>query len=199
MGTGEDRTHMVYVTGDLKKIYTTNIASGTVSILTAMSFPPPRNAPPDAKPREDWMQTLVPVSRGSEGFDVLGDSSELWTVSGEDGAISIVDLKAKTLATKIDAKVIGANRLKFTLDGKLALISSLRSGDLTIYDVSTRKEVKKVKMGTGAAGILMDPNGTRAFVACTPDNYVVVIDLKTLEVTSKINVGGGPDGLAWAP
>src|SRR5436190_18806433 len=33
MGTGQDRTHMIYVTDDGKKIYTTNINSGTVSIL----------------------------------------------------------------------------------------------------------------------------------------------------------------------
>ena len=44
----------------------------------------------------------------------------------------------------------------------------------------------------------MDPNGSRAFVACTPDNYVAIIDLKTLEVIKHFDVGGGPDGLAWA-
>ena len=44
----------------------------------------------------------------------------------------------------------------------------------------------------------MDPNGSRVFVACTPDNYVAIIDLKTLTVTGHIDVGGGPDGLAWA-
>jgi YVTN family beta-propeller protein len=44
----------------------------------------------------------------------------------------------------------------------------------------------------------MDPVGGRAFVACSPDNYVAVIDLKTLEVTGHIDVGGQPDGLAWA-
>jgi YVTN family beta-propeller protein len=44
----------------------------------------------------------------------------------------------------------------------------------------------------------MDPNGGRAFVACTPDNYIAIIDLKTLEIVSRIEVGGGPDGMAWA-
>jgi len=33
MGTGQDRTHMIYVTDDGKRVYTTNINSGTVSIL----------------------------------------------------------------------------------------------------------------------------------------------------------------------
>ena len=54
-----------------------------------------------------------------------------------------------------------------------------------------------MKIGHGAAGILMDPEGNRAFISCGPDNYVAVVDLKTLEVTGHIDVGGEPDGLAW--
>ncbi|MFI5185104.1 MAG: YncE family protein [Chitinophagales bacterium] len=198
MGTGQDRTHMIYVSADGKKIYTTNVSSGTVSIVVDTLIPPGKFAPRDAKPHEDWTQTVVPVVRGSEGFDVSPDGSELWTASSEDGTISIIDLGAKKLATKIDAKVFGANRLKFTPDGKLVFISSLQSGDLTIYDAKSHTEVKRLKIGHGAAGILMDPDGLRVFVACTADNYVAVIDLKTLEVTNHIDVGGGPDGLAWA-
>ena len=198
MGTGQDRTHMIYVTADGKKIYTTNVSSGTVSILVDTLIQPGQFAPPGAKPREDWTQTVVPTVRGSEGFDVSPDGSELWTASSEDGTISIIDPAAKKLAAKIDAKVIGANRLKFTLDGKLVFISSLQSGELTIYDAKAHTEVKRLNIGHGAAGILMDPDGSRAFVACSADNYVAVIDLKTLEVTSHLDVGGVPDGLAWA-
>ena len=167
MGTGQDRTHMIYVTADGKKIYTTNVSSGTVSILVDTLIQPGKMAPPNAKPREDWIQTVVPTARGSEGFDVSPDGSELWTASSEDGTISIIDLAAKKLTAKIDAKVIGANRLKFTPDGKLVFISSLRSGELTIYDAKSHKEVKRLKIGHGAAGILMDPDGSRAFVACS--------------------------------
>jgi DNA-binding beta-propeller fold protein YncE len=187
MGTGQDRTHMIYVAADGKKIYTTNVSSGTVSILADTLIQPGKFAPPGAKPHEDWIQTVVPVSRGSEGFDVSPDGSELWTAASEDGTISIIDIEAKKLAAKIDAKVLGANRLKFTPDGKLVFISSLQSGDLAVYDARSHTEMKRLKIGHGAAGILMDP-----------DNYVAVIDLKTLEVTRHIDVGGVPDGLAWA-
>ncbi len=198
MGTGQDRTHMIHVTADGKKIYTTNVSSGTVSILVNTLIQPGQFAPPGAKPREEWMQTVIPTARGSEGFDVSPDGTELWTASSEDGTISVIDPNAKKLAAKIDAKVFGANRLKFTPDGKLVFISSLQSGELTIYDAKKRTELKRLKLGRGAAGILMDTNGSRAFVACSADNYVAVIDIKTLEVTSHIDVGGVPDGLAWA-
>ena len=214
MGTGQDRTHMIYVTNNAKKIYTTNVSSGTISILqdTMMmggrrmpppnnpsqgSMPPQGNPSPGMRPRENWEQTLVTVSPGSEGFDVSRDSTELWTASAEDGKIYIINLSAKKLVQTIDAHVNGANRLKFTPDGKLVFISSLGSDILTVYDAKTRKLFKQIDIG-GAAGILMQPDGTHAYIACTRKNYIAVIDLKTLMVTNKIDVGGEPDGLAWA-
>ncbi|MBS1947118.1 MAG: YncE family protein [Bacteroidetes bacterium] len=214
MGTGQDRTHMIYVTANAKRIYTTNVSSGTVSILVdtlVVPGPPPgainppdrqkrpgnMPPPPGFRPHETWQQTIIPTSRGSEGFDVTPDSAELWTASAEDGAISIIDLRSKRIAGKIDAKVFGANRVKFSPDGKLALISSLANGDLVIYDVALRKELKRIRIGHGAAGIMVQPDGAKAFVACTGDNYIAVIDMKKLEMSGHIDVGGGPDGLAW--
>ena len=105
---------------------------------------------------------------------------------------------ASCLTDTLDAKIFGANRLKFTPDGRQVLISSLGNGDLFIYDAASRRELKRVPIGHGAAGILMDSVGDRAFIACSPDNYVTVLDLKTLTVTGHIDVGGEPDGLAWA-
>jgi len=198
MGTGQDRTHMIYVSPDTKSIYTTNISSGTVSILTDSLFQPGKFAPPNAKPRHEWIQTIVPASRGAEGFDVSPDGRELWTAASEDGTITIVDLKKKKADAKVDAKAMGANRLKFTPDGKLAFISSLSTGDLFIYDTKTRALVKKIKVGKGASGILMEPDGSRVFVACSPDNNIAIIDLKKLEIVGRLEVGGNPDGMAWA-
>src|SRR5665213_1778227 len=77
MGTGQDRTHMIYVAPGAKRIYTTNVSSGTVSILTdtliqpgpppgAPRSPgaggPPGGGPPGGfrpQPRHDWVQTIL--------------------------------------------------------------------------------------------------------------------------------------------
>jgi YVTN family beta-propeller protein len=34
-------------------------------------------------------------------------------------------------------------------------------------------------------------------VACTPDNYVAVIDVTSLKVIGRITAGNQPDGLWW--
>ncbi|MFZ0274444.1 MAG: YncE family protein [Acidobacteriaceae bacterium] len=212
MGTGQNRTHMLYVTADQKQIYTTNVSSGTVTFLELIALPPmgpppgmhpPAGSPPSpppgaAQPRMDWNETVIPAGKGDEGFDVSPDGRELWTANAQDGTLSIIDIAAKQVTATLNAGIYGANRLKFTPDGKSVLISSLGDGHLFIYDAASRKEIKRVPIGRGAAGILMDPVANRAFVACSPDNSIAIVDLKTLTVTGHLDVGGEPDGLAWA-
>lgn len=191
MGTGEERTHMVYVTRDAKYVYTTNVNAGTVTILQdtvmAMMQQPARHA---------WLNTVVPVSKGVEGFDVSPNGKELWAAAAAEGEVWIVDLATKKTIGKADAITKGANRLKFSPDGKYALVSSLFDGNLFIIDAATRKLVKTLKMGKGCAGILTDPDSKLAYVACTPDNYIQIVDLGKMEIVGKIELNGA-DGMAW--
>jgi len=214
-GTGQNRTHMIYVARDLRWIITANVASGTMSFIeksgpgagvfpsgSALAPPaPPPGAPPGpppGPPAGNWNQTLITVGRGPEGFDVSPDGKEVWVANAQDGTVSIIDIATRKVTETLAADVVGANRLKFTPDGKLVFVSSLRAPDVAIFDAASHSVAKRLKVGTGAAGILMDPDGSRAFVACSPDNYIVAVDLKTLEVTGRLEVGQDPDGLAWA-
>lgn len=211
MGTGQDRTHMIYVSSNGKRILTTNVNSATVTILEklegsaampaappAAGGPPPIGMAPGAPPPPPggvWKETVIPVGRGSEGFDVSPDGREAWVANAGDGTISIIDLGAKKVVATLDANARGANRLKFTPDGKLVLVSPGTA--LVVLDASRRKEVKRLTDVHASGGILMQPDGARAYVACGRDNYVAAVDLKTLEEVGRLDVGS-PDGLAWA-
>jgi YVTN family beta-propeller protein len=210
LGTGQNRTHMILVSGDLKRIITTNVSSGSVNIIEKTAGraegppagPSPGRGPgpggPMGPPGGDWDETVVKVGNGSEGFDVSPDGKEIWVANAQDGTISIIDVATRKVTDTVAANVGGANRLKFTPDGHKVFVSSLRLGAVAVLDAGTRKEIKRIEVGHGAAGIVMQPDGSRAFVACTIDNYVAVVDLKSLEVTGHIDVGQQPDGLAWA-
>jgi YVTN family beta-propeller protein len=213
LGTGQNRTHMIYVSDDQQRIITTNVSSGTVSIMEleilhmpgppsgAMRPPsggPPPGGPGGPRPGKDWNETVVRVGNGSEGFDVSPDQRQLWVANAQDGTISVIDIAAKKVVDTIQANVRGANRLKFTTDGKRVLVSTLGGPDLVVLDVGARRQIKRIPVGHGAAGIVVEPGGARAFVACTPDNYVAVIDLHSLAVAGQIQAGGEPDGMAWA-
>jgi YVTN family beta-propeller protein len=201
MGTGQDRTHMVYVFADGKRIVTTNVNAATVTVMEKTEGraggPPPgmQPGPPPPPPGGDWKLTVIPVGRGSEGFDVSPDGKEIWVANAQDGTISIIDVAAKKVTATLVADVRGANRLKFTPNGKLVLVSP--GSALLILDAATHKELKRLADVHASGGIQMQPDGARAYAACGRGGYVAVIDLKTLEMVGKIAVAG-PDGLAWA-
>lgn len=210
MGTGQNRTHMLYVFPDAQKIVTTNVNSATVTVLEhvegpAGGPPPPLpGAPLQGAPRRlpgppggDWNETVIPVGKGAEGFDISPDGKQAWTANAWDGTISVIDLAQKKVTATMQANARGANRLKFTPDGKRALVSA--GGELIVFDVATQKEVKRLGIGKGGGGgILVQPDGERAYVAFAEDGFVAVVDLKSLEVVGKVDAGANPDGLAWA-
>ena len=195
LGVGQDRTHMIVVRGAANQIFTSNVNSGTISIIeqtTGTAGPPP------GRQVKDWSEVAVKVGAGPEGFDVSPDGKEIWAANSHDGTVSVIDAASKKVVQTIDARVEFSNRLKFTADGKKVLISSLRNGDLVIFDAPARREIKRIKVGRGAAGILIQPDDARAYVSCSPDDNVAVIDLQTLSITNRIQAGHEPDGLAWA-
>jgi YVTN family beta-propeller protein len=220
LGTGQDRTHMIVVSERFDRIFTSNVNSGTISIIEqVMSSFPPQARPPGGGPppgsglppgsaRKTWQITNVPSGRGSEGFDVSPDGKEIWAANAQDGTVTVIDVASKKASQTFPVSVNHANRVKFTPDGKRVLISGLGGGpasppaskgsNLAVLDAATHEEIKQLNLGGGAAGILVVADGSRAFVAVSEKDKVAVIDLKTLEITSEIPTGKQPDGLAWA-
>ena len=147
-------------------------------------------------PMGNWQLTVVPVGSGSEGFDVAPDGKEAWVANASDGTISILDIASKKVIATLAADVPDANRLKFTPDGRMVLVSA--GPDLVILDAASHYEIKRLVTGHDSGGVLVQPDGKRAYESCASDNYVVVLDIKTLQVVGHIHAGGGPDGLAWA-
>ncbi|HTY94057.1 MAG TPA: YncE family protein [Steroidobacteraceae bacterium] len=211
LGTGQDRTHMIRVAPDLEHIYTSNVASGTISILRTQmrGFGPPPGAgrPPSGfGPRKVWEVTNVPAGRGAEGFDLSPDGRQLWAANAQDGTITVIDVAGMKVLATFAVAVKGANRLKFTLDGRRVLVTGLGAfgpapqaggNNLVVLDAASHRLIKAFDLGGGSAGILMDPSGTRAFVAVNQGGKVAVIDLRTLQVAAEIPANQ-PDGMAWA-
>ena len=184
--TGQNTTHMVLPAKDARTIFTSNIASDTISMI--------QQAAGGA-----WSQTIVPVGKGPEGLDLSPDGRQLWSAHSRDGGVSVIDVASKKVVHTIAAGTKRSNRIKLTPDGKFALISDLEAGDLVVLDAPAHKEVKRLPLGKMPEGILIPPAGGVAYVAVNGDNHVAVVDLKTWQVTKKIQTGKGPDGLAWVP
>jgi YVTN family beta-propeller protein len=185
MGTGQDGTHMVVVTPDQSKLYTANIAAGTVTMI--------RLAPVQGAESI----TSIPVGKGSEAIDMSPDGREVWIAHRSDSGMSVIDTATdKVKATFQTTK--SPFRVKFTPDGRRVLVSDPMAGDLVVYDASSHQEIKRIKIGGAPVGILVQPDGGRAYIAETQANKVAVLDLSSMEVTGTVDPGREPDGMAWA-
>jgi YVTN family beta-propeller protein len=186
LGIGQNGTHMLVFSKDASLLFTSNIGANSITLLQRGSDP------------SGWTLTTVPVGKGPEGADISPDSREFWAANSGDGTVSIIDVAAKKVSQTLDVRTKHSNRLKFTPDGKLVLISDPGGNELVILDAVSRKEIKRLSVGNQPEGILVPPEGARAYVALAGEKSVAVLDLKSLEVTARISTGNGPDGLAWA-
>ncbi|HKW33274.1 MAG TPA: hypothetical protein VJN92_09740 [Candidatus Acidoferrum sp.] len=186
LGIGQNGTHMLLFSKDRSLLFTSNIGSDSITLLQRGSDP------------SVWNATNVSVGKGPEGGDISPDGREYWAANSADGTVSVIDVGAKKFVQTLDVQTNRSNRLKFTLDGKLVLISDLGNNALVVVDAASRKVIKRLNLGRQPEGVLISPDGAHAYVAVAGEKYVAVLDLKTLEVSARIPTGAGPDGIAWA-
>jgi YVTN family beta-propeller protein len=187
MGTGQELTHMLAISKDEKKIFTANIMSDSVAALE------PRGQ------GQHWRVTVIPVGKGPEALDLSPDGKEVWTAHSGDGGVSVIDTASEKVVATIPSLTKHSNRLKFTPDGKQVLISDPESNQVLVLDAAARKLLQRISVPGQPLGIQMSPDGKNAYVACAGAGQVAVIDLAKAAQVATIDVGPGPDGMAWVP
>jgi len=107
--------------------------------------------------------------------------------------------------------------VKITPDGRRALVTNARSSELRVFDVATRRPVATVRFPldstlarntmlgaefAGSAvpiGVLVTPDGGRAFVATAATDQIAEVDLGQMRVVRYLRAGREPDGLGFTP
>lgn len=197
--TGREVSHMVAASPDGSRAFVASIGSGTVSAadLSSKKF-----------------TADLETGRGAEGIDRTPDGRQVWVTNREADTVSVVDANRLGVIATIPAAKFPI-RVKITSDGRRALVSCAQSGDVAVFDVASRKEIKRIRLDREAVpgiqkrsfadqfgrspapvGLLIAPDGKRAWVASTNADVVSVIDLEKLEVVGRLTAGKEPDGLS---
>lgn len=184
-GTGLEQSHMLVVNEDGSKLFTTNMAPGTASIIERTA----------SGGRE--IRTVYTGNR-AEGLGLSPDGREFWVSNVHDATISIIDVDSWEITGTIDLPTTFSNRLRFSPDGRYVIVADLQGDDILIIDPDSRSIVKQIDLGGGSEGLMFTPDGARAFIAVSMANKVAVIDMESLTVTGEIHGFSNPDGLAWA-
>jgi YVTN family beta-propeller protein len=199
MPTEQELSHMVVLTPDRARAFVANIGSGSVTALDMQS---------------GAILKQIVTGQGSEGIDITPDGREVWVANRAADTLCVIDArKLEVVATLPCAKF--PIRIKTTPDGVLALVSCAESGDVAVFDIAKRAEVRRISMGIQASekvsdrlinfgesptpiGILIRPDGQRAYIANTNADIVTELDLSTWQIVARIPTGKQPDGLGWS-
>ncbi len=200
--TQAETTHMLAVTPDRKRAFSANIQGGSISVIDL---------------EDGKLLQVIPTGKEPEAIAVSPDGNEVWVGHNADDKITVID--AHTLATKAEI-ACGKTpiRIAFVPNGTLALASCARSGEIAVIDAASRTERKRITLPKKSlspeeqalppeqremaanpipVGVLCEPDGKFAFVACMSLDEIAVVDLETLEVTAFLPTGKQPDGMTW--
>jgi YVTN family beta-propeller protein len=194
-------SHMIAVSRDGSRGFVANIGSDNVTAIDLV----------EGKKLAD-----IETGAGAEGIATSPDGSEIWVGNREADTLSIIDPGTLKVVGEVPCAGFPI-RVAFTPDGNHVLVSAAKSGEVVLFDAKARKELvrRKLDLSTveGAAerlfgtrfgespvpvGLVVAPDGSRAFVAATQADVVVVVDPETLDVVDLIKAGKEPDGMAWA-
>lgn len=197
--TEQKVSHMVVLTPDRKRAFVANIASNSVSAIDLAS---------------GSILAQIATGNGSEAIDITPDGREVWVGNRAADTLSVIDARSLAVVATLPCAKFPI-RLKITPGGKHALVSCAQSGDVAVFDVAKRTELRRIPMALDLVantsdrllqfdgspvpiGLLIRPDGQRAWVANTNADLVTELDLATWSISARIPTGKQPDGLGWS-
>lgn len=194
--TNHPASHMLAMTADGRRIFTSNVADGTVSELDV--------------PGRTFVRAF-PVAPAVEGIAVTPDGAQVWVGSNQQKTVTVLDTRAGVPADTLEGFGM-PYRLAVTPDARTVVISDPPNGTVRIVDAATRRDRATVKVGSegvGAGaefpgspspeGIALSRDGRMAFVALQGSSRVAMIDIASATVVAYAPTGAGPDGIAYSP
>jgi YVTN family beta-propeller protein len=201
IATDQDISHMLVVTPDGTRAFVANIGSGTVSVLDLAAKALVRN---------------VPTGKGAEGIDVTPDGQEVWVTNRDEDTVSVIDVASLEVVATVASESFPI-RARVTPNGAHVLVSNARSGLVRVFDTRTREQAHVIDLDAGKGetegrlfgdrfgdssvpiGIVISPEGSRAFVAHANADVISVIDLSSWTAVGTLTAGKEPDGMAYVP
>ena len=180
--TGQKESHMLVISRDGQRGYTSNVGAGSVSVL-------------DLHARKTV--AIIPISAEAQRIAISNDDRMVFTADQTKPQLAVIDTASNKLKTWVPLPGIGYGTSP-TPDGRYLLVVIPKSNLLVAVDLATLTVVHTVTTAEDPVKVLASPDGKVAYVSCSKAKQVAVVDLSQWKVASLIDAGAGVDGLAWA-
>ncbi len=132
------------------------------------------------------------------GIEVTPNGREVWVTAADSAKVTVLDAEGGGVLATFASGGDGPSRVRFTPDGRLAVIPHDVSSTLTLIDVARRRPVASVPLEAGPKVVAMSADGRVAAVTHPDAKMVSVVDLERRSVVRTIALPGAPDGIAFA-
>jgi len=116
-----------------------------------------------------------------------------WAVAANrtSDSVSLVDLEAGKAVAEVP---VGRKPYGIDWRGAVAVVANWRDDTVTLLDVAPPKlsMAATIQVGNEPRGVVLSPDGARAFVMVSGDNAIDVLDLKARKPVARIAVGHEP-------
>jgi YVTN family beta-propeller protein len=180
--TGQPESHMLVITRDGRRAYTSNVGAGTVSVL-------------DLVGRK--VIKVIPVARIDQRISISADDGLVFTADQEKPRLAVIDTARNEVSQWIDLPAIGYGSAP-TPDGRWLLVALPAASQVAVVDLSNMKVMRALAVPAAPQEILVRPDGAVAYVSCSKAGQVAALDLNKWEVAKVIDAAPGADGLGWA-
>jgi DNA-binding beta-propeller fold protein YncE len=180
--TTQPESHMLAISHDGRRGYTSNVGPGTVSVL-------------DMGARK--MIAVIPISAVIQRISISNDDSMVFTSDQTKPQLAVIDTSTNKIKARVPLPASGYGTAS-TADGRRLLVAMPSAGKVAVVDLGTLKVERTIDVPAGPAEILVRPDGLVAYISCPRSNQVAAIDLIQWKVLALIDAGKSADGLAWA-
>ena len=180
--------HGLRIRPDGKQAWVADLKGGTVSVI-------------DTETRKRVAQIAAGKGPAQVGF--TPDGRYAFVSLSEENRVAVIDAASRKVLRRIAVGTVPI-QLYATPDSKLVLVANQGTPEkpgttVSVIDVARMKVAATIATGAGAHGVVIDRDGTRAFVTNTYANTVSVIDIAERKVIATVPVGKGPNGISMAP
>jgi YVTN family beta-propeller protein len=135
-----------------------------------------------------------------DGIAYAPDQQKVYVSDESGGGELVIDARTGRVVRTIPLDGEAGNTL-FDPGSRCILVAVQTRNQLYVIDPASDRILGRFDLPGGARphGMAVDAAGRRAFVASERDAKVLVVDLKTMKVTSAVPVGRDPDVLAFDP
>jgi YVTN family beta-propeller protein len=180
--TGQPESHMLAITRDGRRGYTSNVGPGTVSVL-------------DLEKRTTL--AVIPISKQSQRISLSVDDKWAFTADQTAPMLVVIDTSTNTVSRRVELPATGYGTAP-TKDGKYLLVAVPRANVVAVVDLATWKVTRKVDVPQSPQEVLVRPDGQVAYVSCDVPGKIAAIRTSDWTVSQTIDAGKLADGLAWA-